>query len=179
MAFAAVAFLAGSTGCSSDDEDDDGWVFDYTPVIVFFEIEDTEGNSLIGENGDLYGKDFMVVYNEQEFPAKWDADAGIYGSSYPESRFYLAYLHGLVYEPASERGGPYLEFGELDGGYCEADIKLVMPDGDTHELTISRHVQFIPKKQDFSCRQKVQLDGAVIDELTDGSPYMFVKIVVE
>lgn len=165
-----VAMSSCISSCSDSDPDEDFYIWDFFPVEVAYQVVDNEGNDLIAVNGSLYQADFSINYNGETFSAQWTKPGD-------ESRYYLPRFNGLSYLPAENGELARLVFGELDGTHVEADLVLKMPDGTQHDLHISRRIT--TKGPDIFASQTVTFDGEVIDSLTDGSPYMVFKIVVQ
>lgn len=165
-------FMISVTSCSEDEIEDDDYIWDFAPVMLNFKIVDSQGVNLIDEGGKLYGEDFKIIYNDKEYAASWN---GRPIPELPESRAYLACIYGLYYISEEGTQRSFLRFEELDGGWCDADLKLVMPDGTSHDITIYRHITTKGPKSYVD--QKVTFDGKVVDSLTDGSRYMQFTIV--
>lgn len=182
MLIATVAMCGFLSSCSDSDPgyEDDNIIWDFTPVHVIFEIVDNQENDLIATDGKLYKADFSIHYSNKTFHSQWtnpwNEDWDKNWDEDLQTKAYWARLYGLYYR-AEEDGEPaQLVFAELDGDLGEADIILEMPDGTQHDLHISRRIT--TKGPEAFVKQKVTFDGKVIDSLTDGSPYMVIKIIV-
>lgn len=153
------------SSCSNDD-----YIWDFNPIWVSFEVVDNNGVDQLAEGRALESQPFFVLYDGKEYAVSTDLP------EWMGSRAYLPSLYGLLYLPAREGKKARLLFGELDGNIGEADLTLVMPDGSTHDLHISRNIK--TKGPKATVKQTVKLDGKVIDELTDGDPAMTITIVI-
>lgn len=155
--------------CSNDDVEEDEPIWDFSPVIVGFEVVSPDGTNLIAEGEALYESDFRIKYREKEFSALW--------TSPTNSRYYRPYFRGLFYFSGKDtKSNPQLMFGELDGNLGSASLDFILPNGESHQVYISRTVttQFL----DCTVRQTVKLDGKILDEYTDGSAKILLTIVV-
>lgn len=168
MVILLVLVCSGMTSCSNSNDDSD-IIWDFTPVVVGFEVVNSEGHDMLALNKDLYLSDFAIIYNNEKFDVNWIAANG--------SRHYNPTLYGLFYTPAQNDQKARLLFGELAGDLGEASLTLQMPGGIKHEIHISRHITI--KDKELSVKQTVTMDGKEIDSLTDGNPFIKLTVIYD
>ncbi len=163
-----MAVSMGMMSCShtSDEEDDPDWIFDYSPIEFFFQLVDDAGNNLIDMDGPLYGQDFSVLYNGEEYKVNWEST---------KTRYYMPIFYGLEYKIYENDWGAILYFGEFDGAGSEENFTLVLPNGEKHNVHIYRRAEV--KKNKSYIYQTITLDGVEQKEYTNGIPYILLRIV--
>lgn len=116
--------LPGVTGCKNhndEPDDDDGVVWDIGAAEIFIKILDKDGNNLLDPNmkGNWVGAPMFMVYNNEQYPAKWKQE-----DLTRQTRYYMAHFEGLVWNGVWTYLPPQnlsLEFGEFQG---EANLDI-------------------------------------------------------
>jgi hypothetical protein len=157
MMFTLAALSLGLSACFNDDDDDDDFVWDFYPVAVGIYVTDANGADLLASDGSLYQSDIKMIYQGEEYDARWD---------FTTTRAYLPHMYGLCYLPAEDERAARLLFGELDGNLGDADLTLVMPNGTQHAIHIHRVITTSGKNA--TVKQNVTLDGKELEELSNG-----------
>lgn len=161
--------LVGCVLTSCSEEDDDYYIWDFSPVKIYFEIVNPAGEDLLAPGGELYGTDISVLLKGKDYPAEWNPTG--------ETRMYMPFMDGLLYKPAKDGGKAKLYFGELDGGYLNETLYLNLPNGVSHKIYIRRKIT--TKGPDAEVKQVVKVDGKVIEYLIDGECIMNLTIVYD
>ena len=103
-------------------------IWDIAPVIVLFEVNNSNGENLFAESteGNWLDTSFSCTFEDVT-----------YTYPYVETKEYAAFLRGLYLKNYSQT--PYLEFGELDGTEeRNSDLVITWPDGTQDVITIKR-----------------------------------------
>ena len=103
-------------------------IWDISPVVVVFEVRNSNGENLFDESTDS-------SWLNTSFSATFEGETYTY--PYVETKEYYAYLRGLYLQPYSQT--PRLEFGELDGTVeRNSDLVITWPDGTQDVINIKR-----------------------------------------
>ncbi len=157
MLLSAVLF-SGMWSCKNDNDDElDGYIFDFAPVTLSIMVDAEDGSNLLNGCSQEFYEGFSMTYNGET-----------YQPSALDTRFYDPYFYGLEYVSYPGEENSYFSFGEFDGYRFEGNMVFRMPDGEEHDIYIIRKGSV--KGKDVSIVQTVKVDGNVIDQYTDGSP---------
>ena len=161
---ACIATCLLNLGCSLDNDDD--WIVDWSPVYIYINATDAEGNGII--QPDMPGMSLTYkgeIYTVQDWEQMYQRTS---------SKAYLARLYGLFAQPGSAYASaesPYrLIFGEIDGALdMDEDIILNWPDG-TIDI-IHYHCSNHKSGKNASCNRSWKLNG----KNHNGSEFGFIK----
>ncbi|MCR5561464.1 MAG: hypothetical protein K6F58_06585 [Bacteroidales bacterium] len=150
-----IALLAGAMSAVSCEELGGDWIVDWTPVSIYINAVDSEGNSIISP--DMPG--MSLTFKGVEYPVQ-DVE-----SARGATKAYLAIIHGLLAVPQYEIDGKtvyQLVFGEIDGAAdMDEDIVLTWPDGSRD--TIHYHCSDHREGRHPTCKRSWKLNGKAHD----------------
>lgn len=151
ICFFVAAMVIVLSGCKGNEEEEEIWIVDWNPVIVYVYAEDAHGNDLI--KSDM--PDMTISFKGKTYPVKPQKEV--------EGRYYLPTFYGFYFQEASEYSKDpvaknRLVFGEIDGALdMDEDMILTWPDGTTN--TIHYHCSDHKDQQHATCNRWWKLDG--------------------
>lgn len=162
--------LCALSSCSDDNDDD--VIVDWTPVSVELVVTNSAGEDMIAPNKPLYKADFKMEYDGASYEAQWD-------NPY-EGRAILPRFEGLIYNHwyINKDGNTSLCFGTFDPFDFDGSMTFIMPDGQRHEIHISRQMTLVSKTK-AKTRQTVTVDGKAIDEYSNGIPSIRLHFITD
>ena len=171
LVLTALAALFAVSACNKDDRDgedpEDNLIIDWSPVDIYIDALDADGNSIISPEMPGMTLTFQgVTYTVQDWSHRWD----IYSPHDCQTKEYLAILAGLFAQPYDGGGVTKyrLYFGEIDGADdMDEDIVLQWPDGSRdviHYYCGNHHYG-----KNFGCDRSWKLNG----EKHDGPLFVF------
>lgn len=192
LAAAIAAVMALSfTACHSDEPGSDGTIWDIYPIVLYFDVVDNDGASLLdttrADNAlqhniyvEMDGKRYEMSDSLYRNYLKYQAGAPSV-SPRVEGRAYLAYFHGLQLVPQYERDPDReghvrvsshlrLAFGEFDGA-DDQDLRMtiVWPEGGRrHDIHVVNRCRW--KKNTPHIERHIYLDGVDINGVQEKWP---------
>ena len=147
---------------------DDEYITDWSPVNVYLEISDNNGNDLLDpDNADNIIDDITLSFKGKTYKASREWIETGSQSTLTQTKAYLAQLYGLYLieggiEWAGIKEGFALYFGEIDGAEdMDEDLVVTLPDNATH--TIHYHCSQHKLGRHPKCKRTWSVDGKETD----------------
>lgn len=150
LACVAIVLCAS---CSKNEDPYKNVIWDVNPVVVYVDIQDGYGNSLLAPevDGSVVGEEMSVVFEEKEYSLQWTTE---WVRPSLVSRAYLAVFKGLHYDKYDDDyldpvfGLPvgtsryYISIGELPGDKDYDKSMELNYDGKTYVIRVVNHFEY-------------------------------------
>ncbi len=153
----AIAVMAGLVAMSSCSGflNNGNLIVDWSPVVIYIDANDAEGNSIITDGMPGMSLTFMG----ETYQAKTEKQA--WEDAHAQTKAYLARMYGLFTRQYEDEDGDsryYLVFGEIDGAAdMDEDIVLHWPNGSVD--TIHYHCSDHQESPVIKCKRSWKLNG--------------------
>lgn len=149
--------ILGVTACS-DNESDDGRVWDFVNTSILIQVQNSQGVDLLNpqQQGNIAGNAIKAIYQNKEYIK----DAEI---SLPQTRFNMPRWSGL--STYTKDGKYYLSFGEFSPTKNYRGEPFIIYWGDGTSDTIGFDFYITWKKDDPTVHRALFLNGKEVSEV--------------
>lgn len=148
--------IVSLVACGDKNDDEEMPIWDFTPIVLHFSVQDAQGNDLLNPEtkGSIADQGIKAIYNDEIY----EKDSVV-----SQTKAYLAQFAGLQ-TSKSKDGKYYLTFGEFNGNdtFDNEQVEIDWNDGTKDVVSFSSKLIWESKKEPV-IKRKFSLNGKDID----------------